>query len=149
MKHYKRLHLGILCLFVNLAVLSAQEDSFFVLHESTESTESANTTNNQKAFYPKRVPTFYKHHKKLPLTYSGIVLELVTTDLPLKRDDQLFKQFGNVHYDKLDNGGYAYCILTSFSNLKKAHDYLQKMIINRAPAAKAVKYQLGKRKKMM
>ncbi len=146
MKHYKRLHLGILCLFVNLAVPSAQEDGFFVLHESTE---LANTTNNQKAFYPKKMPTFYRHHKKLPLTYSGIVLELATTDLPLKRDNQLFKQFGNVHYDKLDNGAYAYCILTSFSNLKQAHDYLHKMIIHRAPTAKVVKYQLGKRKKVM
>lgn len=146
MKHYKRLHLGILCLFVSFAVLSAQEDGFFVHHESTE---SAKIANNQKAFYPKKMPTFYRHHKKLPLTYSGIILELAVTDLPLKRDNQLFKQFGNVHYDKLDNGEYAYCILTSFSNLKKAHDYLQTMIIHRAPAAKAVKYQLGKRKKVM
>jgi len=146
MKHYKRLHLGILCLFVSFAVLSAQQDNFFVLHESME---SANTTNNQKTFYPKKMPSFYRHHKKLPLTYSGIVLELTTSDLPLRRDDQLFKQFGNVHYDKLDGGEYAYCILTNFNDLKKAHGYLQQMIIPRAPAAKAVKYQLGKRKKVM
>jgi len=37
MKHYKRLHLGFLCLFVSFAVLSAQQDNFFVLHESIES----------------------------------------------------------------------------------------------------------------
>lgn len=144
MKHFKRLHLGILCLFVSLTALSAQEDGFFVLHES-----SAKTTNTQKDFYPKKMPIYFRHHRKLSLTYSGIVLELTTSDLPLKRNNQLFKQFGNVHYDKLDNGDYAYCILTSFSDLKKAKDYLQAMILPRAPMAKVVKYQLGRRKRVM
>ena len=145
MKHYKKLHLGILCLLVSLAALSAQQDDFFALHESSE---SAKIISNQPAYYPKKAPTYYRHHKKLPLTYSGIVLELTTSELPLERNHQLFKQFGNVHYDQLDKGGYAYCILTSFTDIKKATAYLQTMIVRRAPSAKVVKYQLGKRKKV-
>ena len=146
MKHYKKIHLGILCLFVSLATLSAQQDDFFAFHESTESTK---ITENQASFYPKKTPNYYRHHKKLPLTYSGVVLELTTSELPLKRDHELFKQFGNVYYDQLEEGGYAYCILTSFTDLKKAKGYLQAMITPRAPAAKVVKYQLGRRKKVM
>lgn len=146
MKHYKRLHLGILCLFVSLAALSAQQDGFFVLPESKK---SAKSTNTRQAFYPKKTPTYYRHHKKLPLTYSGIVLELTTSELPLRRDNPLFRQFGNIHYDKLDDGEYAYCILTNFSALKKAKDYLQTMILPKVPTAKVVKYQLGKRRKII
>ncbi len=145
MKHYKKIHLGILCLFVSLAMLSAQQDDFFAFHESTESTE---ITENKAFFYPKKTPKYYRHHKKLPLTYSGIVLELTTSELPLKRDHKLFTQFGNVYYDQLEDGEYVYCILTSFKDLKKAKHYLQTMITPRAPTAKVVKYQLGRRKKV-
>ena len=54
-----------------------------------------------------------------------------------------------MQYDKLEDGEYAYCILTSFSDLKKAKDYLRTMIIPRVPTAKVVKYQLGKRRKVI
>lgn len=148
MKHYKKLylHLGILCLFVSLSVLHAQEDSFFVFHPS-ESTIDENQ--HQQNSYSLKKVIHYRHHKKLSATHSGIVLELVTSDLPLKRDFALFKQFGNVYYDQLDGGGYAYCILTNFNKLKKAKAYLQQMILPHAPKAKVVKYKLGRRKKII
>jgi len=141
MKHYKKLHLGVLCLLVSFAALQAQEDIFIVFH-------SEKVTNQQRSYTPSKTK-YYRHHKKLSVTHSGIVLELITSDLPLRRDAPLFKQFGNVYYDQLDEGGYAYCILTNFSKLKPAKAYLQQMILPHAPTARVVKYQLGRRKKVL
>jgi len=143
MKHYKKLQMGILCLFASLASLYAQQDAFFVSHESTQIAES---TKNHTAYYPKKTPTHYRHHKRLPLTHSGIVLELTTSELPLQRNNPLLIQFGNIYYDQLESGEYVYCILTNFTDVKKAKGYLKEMILPRAPAAKVVKYQLGRRK---
>ncbi len=146
MKHYKNLHLGILCLFVSFAALQAQENDFFVFH----STENIVDKIQDQQYFPTTPKTnYYRHHKKLAVTHSGIVLELITSDLPLKRNYPLFKKFGNVYYDRLDEGGYAYCILTNFSKLRKAKTYLQQMILPHAPSAKVVKYQLGRRKKVV
>lgn len=148
MKHYKskKLHLGILCLFVSFLALHAQEDSFFVFHASENTLKK--TQEQQNPYTPKKV-NIYRHHKKLSVTHSGIVLELITSDLPLKRNNPLFKQFGNVYYDRLDKGGYAYCILTDFNKLRAAKAYLVQMILPHAPTAKVVKYQLGRRKKIV
>ncbi|MFK7980170.1 MAG: hypothetical protein AB8G86_09335 [Saprospiraceae bacterium] len=146
MKHYKRLHLGILCLFVSLLVLQAQEDGFFVFHAPENTIDKKQ---NQQTPYVLQKTIRYRHHKKLSVTHSGIVLELITSDLPLKRDFKLFQQFGNIYYDVLNGGGYAYCILTNFNKLKKAKAYLQQMILPHAPTAKVVKYQLGRRKKIV
>ena len=146
MKHYKRLHLGILCLFVSFSVLYAQEDGFLAFHSTKKSAEKKQQQQNAYDFVKN---TDYRHHKKLSVTHSGIVLELITSDLPLKRDFSLFKQFGNIYYDVLEEGGYAYCILTNFNKLKHAKTYLQKMIHPHAPNARVVKYQLGRRKKII
>jgi len=143
MKHYKVLHLGILCLWVQFSVLFAQENVFYVFQNQDHVTKVANTHSTPNSIY---TPNYFRHHKKLSVTHSGIVLQLVTSDLPLKRDHPLFKQFGNVHYDALDGVGYAYCILTNYEDIHKAKDYLKRMILPRAPAAKVVKYQLGRRK---
>ena len=146
MKHYKKLHLGVLCLFVSFTVLQAQEDTFLAFHSS----ENINkTTQYQQRSYILKKTNYYRHHKKMSVAHSGIVLELITSDLPLRRDHPLFKQFGNVYYDQLDKGGYAYCILTDFSKMKQAKGYLQQMILPHAPTAKVVKYQLGRQKKVL
>ena len=103
MKHKKRLLLGIgmLCLFAGLTIapLSAQQEDFFVSNKQKKTRE---TIQKKQTTSKTTIPHYYKHHKKLPLTHSGIVIELTTSDLPLKRNFYLFKQFGNVYYDKLD-----------------------------------------------
>lgn len=148
MKHRKKLHLGILCLVVGLATaLNAQNDDFFVLHTKRNTTTKQKQEQTFSRTTKKIIPHYYRHHKKLPLTHTGVVIELTTSDLPLRRNYHLFKQFGNVYYDKLDKGGYAYCILTKFSDSKKARRYLEKIIIHRAPEAKVVNYHLGRRRK--
>jgi len=70
MKHYKTLQLGILCLLVSLSVLQAQEEVFFVFQNTANTTR---TTNTQPKFNNSHTPNYYRHHKKLPVTYSGIV----------------------------------------------------------------------------
>ena len=144
MKHLTKFHLGILCLFVSFASLQAQQNDVFITHISEKATTSANTQQN---IYSNKTPSYYRHHKRMSVTYSGIALELITSDRPLKRDHPLFHQFGNVQYDQLDEGGYAYCILTDFDDIRKAYKYLRKMIIHRAPEAKVVKYHMGRRKR--
>lgn len=146
MKHYKNLHLGILCLSVSLSALQAQENDFIAFHSPNNITSKIQ---HQQPSSTKTRTYQYRHHKKLAVTHSGIVLELVTSDLPLKRDFPLFQRFGNIYYDRLDEGGYAYCILTDFDKLKQAKAYLRQMILPHAPTARVVKYQLGRRKKII
>ncbi len=94
----------------------------------------------------KTTPSYFRHHKKLPATYSGFGIELTRSELPLKRDYHLFQQFGNVHYEKLDKGGYAYVLLVKFSNKKALKNYVEQLVKPKAPDAKAVVYKIGKRK---
>ena len=144
MKHYKKILLGILCLFVGVAATSAQQNAFFIAN-ANKNTEQPKRF--QQNIYEISETAYYRHHKKLSLTHSGIVLELIVSDLPLKRDYPLFQQFGNIYYDQLEKGGYAYCILTNFDDMKKAKKYLEQVVLPRAPKAKVVKYQMGRRKK--
>jgi hypothetical protein len=134
-----------LCLYISFDCLNAQQDAFFAFH--TPSIDYSNPQ-SQQSFSKTKTPTYYRHHKRLPVTHTGIVIQLSTAELPLQRNHPLFKQFGTVHFDLLKEGGYAYCILTNFKDLNKAKKYLKQMIVHRAPDAKVVKYQLGRRKQI-
>ncbi len=92
------------------------------------------------------IPDYYRHHKKLPAGYQGFVIELTTSDMPLKRNYFLFDQFGNVFYDQLRKGDYAYCILINFSKRKAVKKFLNNIILPKAPEARLVEYKNGKRK---
>ncbi len=92
------------------------------------------------------IPDYYRHHKKLSSIYEGYVIELTTSDLPLKRNYFLFDQFGNVHYDKLKKGGYSYCIMANFSSKKSVEHFMETIILPKAPEAKLIEYKKGKRK---
>ena len=94
----------------------------------------------------KTTPTYYRHHKKLSATYSGYAIELVRSELPLKRSYPLFQKFGNIHYEKLDGGGYAYLLLVKFSSKKALKNYIKQMVKPKAPDARALVYKVGKRK---
>jgi hypothetical protein len=92
------------------------------------------------------IPDYYRHHKSLTSNFEGYVIELITSDLPLKRNYFLFDQFGNVYYDKLSKGGYSYCILANFSSKKSVEHFLKTIILPKAPEARLVEYRKGKRK---
>ena len=94
----------------------------------------------------KEIADYYRHHKALSADYEGYVIELTTSDLPLKRDYFLFEQFGSVYYDKLKKGGYAYCIKVNFSSRKSILHFVENIILPKAPEARVVEYKKGKRK---
>lgn len=94
----------------------------------------------------KRVSTHRKAFKKLPAMHNGYVIELEASNYPLDNSYAMFRQFGNVFYDKLSGGGYSYCIKVDFSSLNAVKQYLNNNIIYRAPEAKIIQYKKGKRK---
>ncbi len=92
------------------------------------------------------IPDYYRHHKKLSANYEGYAIELITSYLPLKRNHFLFDQFGSVYYDKLEKGGYSYCILANFSSRKSLERFLETIILPKAIEARMIEYKKGKRK---
>lgn len=94
------------------------------------------------------IPDYYRHHKQLSASYEGYAIELTTSALPLKRNYFLFDQFGNVFYDKLESGGYSYCILANFSSKKSVERFLEMIILPKAKEARVVAYKKGKRRNL-
>ncbi len=88
---------------------------------------------------------FYRHHKRLPKTFEGFVIELTTSDFPLNRDYHLFEQFGEVYYEQIKDEGYSYLIVADFSSKKSIQQYVQNVVIHKAPEAKVFEYKKGKR----
>ncbi|MEL6863613.1 MAG: hypothetical protein AAFP19_04300 [Bacteroidota bacterium] len=95
-----------------------------------------------------RVPYYYRHHRKLSAAYEGYVIQLAKSTGPLRRDHPLFKQFGGIHYDKLEDGQYVYCIKINFHTKKAMKKYLDQIIRPKAPNAAIVLYKKGIRKTM-
>lgn len=88
-------------------------------------------------------------YKRVPGSFTGYAIELLITNRPLARQDDMFRQFGKVYYDKLSNGEYSYCILANdFSSEASLEKYVENMVIHRAPKAQVVTYKTGKRKKL-
>ncbi|MCR9289311.1 hypothetical protein OAF63_01300 [Saprospiraceae bacterium] len=99
----------------------------------------------QQQVQPPQIISSIRYHKRLPKTHSGIVIELAASNLPLERDLPIFRQFGNVHYHKLNEGGYSYIITTNFTTNESAQRFLQNIIKPKAPEAKVIEYEEGKR----
>ena len=145
MTHFYNTFPALVCLLTGFGVLSAQHDAFLAFNNpQQEPTTSLIYQDNVET----TVNGFFYHQKKLPLTYTGIVIELTQTEIPLNRNNPLFRQFGNVYFDRLDKGGYAYCILTEFKKAGKAKKYLNQIISPRVPEVRVIKYQLGRRKRV-
>ncbi len=86
-----------------------------------------------------------RYQKRLASSHDGCVIELLQSELPLRRTDPIFEQFGNVQYDKLVSGLYSYCIVTEFGSRQALADYVEKVIRPRAPQAKIIEYRNGRR----
>ena len=141
MRSLKIIYFAFLCTFstqfsfAQLAISNVDEHGFVKPSYGDQSVEAT-----KKAAY------FYRHHKPLPAKYSGYIIELTHSKLPLRRDDQLFKYFGNVFYDKFSQEGFSYGIKLNFDNKKEMQRYLNEVILPNAPKAKIVKYKKGIRK---
>jgi len=85
-----------------------------------------------------KIPEYYRHFRKLSETYKGFLIRLTVSDLPLRRDYHLFKYFGNVHYELMDTGQYAYYIKINFNKKNKVEKFLNDIVIHSAPEAAIV-----------
>ena len=86
-----------------------------------------------------------RHHHRMPASYTGFAVELTTSDRPLTTDFPLFKNFGNIHYDKLQRGRYTYLIPVGFTKRSSVEKYVRDVIERRVPNAVIVEYENGLR----
>lgn len=93
-----------------------------------------------------KVPGYYRHHRRLSAAYSGYVIQLIISDLPLRRDYHLFEQFGSIFVDQLPGGGYAYCLKINFNEEAAIQQFLHTIIRPKVPNAKIIRYKKGVRK---
>lgn len=84
-----------------------------------------------------------KHQKRMPGGYDGYVVEVASSDFPLKSSDPVFKKFGNIYYHKLREGGYSYIIMTNFSDGKIAKNFCESVVAPKIPGAKLIEYKKG------
>lgn len=105
-------------------------------------TPKGNTTEIKKEAVPHR----FNHHKKLSASFSGHMIELIESDVPLNKDSPLFSNFGNIYYSKLKDGKYSYTIEVKFATRKEMKKFLKNVVRPNAPASRLVYYKTGKRK---
>lgn len=111
-------------------------------------TESADVKLTPKGDTEEEIPSYFRHHKSLDNSFSGYVIELLQSDVKLKRNFPLFERFGSVYVQQLENGKYSYCIIANFSKPTNLKIFVNEVIIPHAPEAIALKFKKGKRKKM-
>ncbi len=92
------------------------------------------------------VPHRHSHHKKLSASFSGYMIELIQSDVPLSRAYPLFNHYGNIYYSKMRDGKYSYSIAVQFATRKEMRKFLNNVVKPNAPDAKLVFYRTGKRK---
>ena len=87
--------------------------------------------------------TTYRHYKKLPQLFTGYAIEVAYSDDPLTRTDPIFRQFGNIKYEKLSQGGYSYLITCRFSSREAALQFLRTVILPKVDDARLYTYTEG------
>lgn len=88
----------------------------------------------------------YHFHKKLPQLFSGFAIEIAASNYPLDNSNPVFRQFGNIHYEKLREGGYSYLILGKFSSKESALHFVETIIKPKTEHARLFEYKDGIRK---
>ena len=143
MKHLLPLTLStiLLCCLITTTPIVAQSAASKHAAVRASSSKTHSATEEQQ-----NLTTYLRTGKRLPALYSGYVIELDLAVYPLDRKNPLFRQFGNVFFDKLPEGGYSYCIMANFSSVQAIEQYVEKMILHRAPEARVIEYRNGKRK---
>lgn len=131
-----------LWMVVGIAPAFAQNSFQF----ESENTYAAATAVDPTASSTSSGPKMYHSQKKLPQLYSGFAIEVATSDYPLQQSNPIFRQFGNLHYEKHRTGGYSYLILASFSSREAALNFVKTIIQPRAGEAILFEYKDGTRK---
>lgn len=95
---------------------------------------------------PKAVPAVTRVwlHKKLPVTFSGYLIEVAVSNFPLPNEYPVFRQYGQLHYDKLERtGGYSYGIISEFSSKKAMLRYFHEIVRPNVADARLIRYRKG------
>ena len=90
-----------------------------------------------------------RHHKKLPLIYSGYFIELTQSEDPLPRNHSTLRQHGIVYYHEINRlEVYSYGLTTTFNSRKEAKRYVQTVVKPKSEEGKLFLYRRGKRKEI-
>lgn len=87
-----------------------------------------------------------RFHKRFPQLFSGMAIEIAVSTYPMDKSNPVFRQFGNVLYEKLPEGGYSYLIMANFSTKEAALDFVQNVVKPKVGDAKLIQYNEGNRK---
>jgi hypothetical protein len=103
---------------------------------------SANVLTREKATAPVAP---LRNQKKLPQRFSGYAIEIAYADFPLDPANPIFRQFGNVVYQKLQAGGYSYLILGRFTTREGAMHFMNTVMLPKVEEARLFEYTDGHR----
>lgn len=136
----------LLAVFTGTITICAQEDTRRIDEVHTTSSSYS----DRKVDPTNEVSDFFRHHRRLSGTYTGLVIELISSDRPLPRNHELFTQFGEIFFDHLKGdddhpGGYSYCIKTAYTSQKKLRKFLAMMVLPRVSTARIIVYKDGER----
>ena len=87
-----------------------------------------------------------RSHKRFPQLFTGMAIEIATSTYPMDKANPMFRQFGNVFYQKLPEGGYSYLIMTNFSSIEAALEFAQSVVKPKAENARLIQFNEGNRK---
>jgi hypothetical protein len=107
-------------------------------------TAIASISNPIKKISP--APVSARTHKRFPQLYTGMAIEIATSTYPMDKTNPLFRQFGNVLYEKLSEGGYSYLIMANFSSKEAAMDFVKNVVKPKAVKARLIQFSEGNRK---
>ncbi len=97
----------------------------------------------------KKAPLEYSNarsYKRFPQLFSGMAIEIATSTYPMDKSNPIFRQFGNVFYEKLSDGGYSYLIMANFSSKDAGLEFLKNVVKPKAEKARLIQYSEGNRK---
>jgi hypothetical protein len=91
-------------------------------------------------------PVSVRSHKRFPALFDGLAIEIATSTYPMDKTNTIFRQFGNVLYEKLPEGGYSYLIMANFSSKEAALDFVKNVVKPKAEKARLIQFSDGNRK---
>ncbi len=91
-------------------------------------------------------PVSVRSHKRFPALFNGFAIEIATSTYPMDKTNPLFRQFGNVLYEKLPEGGYSYLIMANFNSKESALDFIKNVVKPKAEKARLIQFSDGNRK---
>ena len=144
MKRVRTILLSVVIVALNFSLSFAQQELAMNIEDKKKGAFHEDITIEEEDL-KETIPHYYRQQKKLATFFTGVAIELTTSDLPLYRDYVLFERFGNVMMAPLKNGGFSY-VITGFRNEKAAKSFLKSIVIHSAPEAKVIVYKRGKRK---